>query len=69
MMLGAVLMGIIEQSLIRMQINEFWKDAVFGLFILLAVATDALMMNRLRDLWARGASQMRIPQETAVQKE
>jgi rhamnose transport system permease protein len=59
MMLGAILMGILEQSLIRMQINEFWKDAIFGLFILLAVATDALVMNRLRDAWARAAIRMR----------
>lgn len=59
MLLGAILMGILEQSLIRMQINEFWKDAIFGLFILLAVATDALVMNRLRDVWARAAVRMR----------
>jgi rhamnose transport system permease protein len=66
MMLGAILMGILEQSLIRMQINEFWKDAIFGLFILLAVASDALVMNRLRGVWARAAVQMH---EAAAQKE
>jgi len=66
MLLGAILMGILEQSLIRMQINEFWKDAIFGLFILLAVATDALVMNRLRDIWARAAVQMR---EAAMSEE
>jgi rhamnose transport system permease protein len=54
-MLGAVLIGTLEQSLIRMRINEFWKDALLGLFILLAVASDALILNRLRDLWARTA--------------
>jgi rhamnose transport system permease protein len=69
MMLGAVLMGILEQSLIRMQINEFWKDAFFGLFILLAVATDALLMNRVRDLWARSAAQLHLARRTAPQKE
>jgi len=66
MLLGAILMGILEQSLIRMQINEFWKDAIFGLFILLAVASDALVMNRLRDMWARAAIRMydaAIPEE------
>ena len=66
MMLGAILMGILEQSLIRMQINEFWKDAIFGLFILLAVASDALVMNRLRDMWARTAIRKReaaMPEE------
>lgn len=64
MMLGAILMGILEQSLIRMQINEFWKDAFFGFFILLAIASDALVMNRLRDVWARAAVQ-----KHAMQKE
>jgi rhamnose transport system permease protein len=54
-MLGAVLIGTLEQSLIRMQdISEFWKDALQGLFILLAVATDAVILNRLRTFWARG---------------
>lgn len=66
MMLGAILMGILEQSLIRMQINEFWKDAIFGLFILLAVASDALVMNRLRDAWARAAIRAR---EAAIAEE
>jgi len=51
-LLGAVLVGTIEQSLIRMRINEFWKDALMGLFILVAVTTDSLMMNRLRTWWA-----------------
>jgi rhamnose transport system permease protein len=66
MMLGAILMGILEQSLIRMQINEFWKDAIFGMFILIAVASDALVMNRLRDVWARAAIRAReaaLPEE------
>ena len=52
-MLGAVLIGTLEQSLIRMDINEFWKDALLGVFILIAIITDALLLNRLRDLWAR----------------
>lgn len=51
-LLGAVLVGTIEQSLIRMRINEFWKDALMGLFILVAVASDSLVMNRLRTWWA-----------------
>ncbi|NLE52217.1 MAG: ABC transporter permease [Chloroflexi bacterium] len=69
MMLGAILMGILEQSLIRMQINEFWKDAIFGLFILLAVATDALLMNRVRDLWARSAAQLHVARRATAHKE
>lgn len=52
-MLGAVLIGTLEQSLIRMRINEFWKDALLGLLILVAVASDTIILNRLRDVWAR----------------
>ena len=54
-MLGAVMIGTLEQSLIRMpNISEFWKDALQGLFILLAVASDAIILSRLRTFWARG---------------
>ena len=53
-LLGAVLIGILEQSLFRLQISEFWRDAVLGLLILLAVASDAVILKRLRALWARG---------------
>ncbi len=52
-MLGAVMIGTLEQSLFRLQISEFWRDAVLGLLILLAVASDAVILNRLRALWAR----------------
>lgn len=66
-MLGAVLIGTLEQSLIRMDINEFWKDALLGVFILIAIITDALLLNWLRDLWARGDSAVdRPPQAMAA---
>lgn len=52
-MLGAVMIGTLEQSLFRLQISEFWRDAILGLLILLAVASDAVLLNRLRALWAR----------------
>jgi rhamnose transport system permease protein len=59
-MLGAVLIGTLEQSLIRLeQISEFYKDALMGLLVLLAVATDALILNRLRKFWARGEMVMK----------
>lgn len=64
-LLGAVLIGTLEQSLIRMRINEFWKDAILGLLILLAVASDALILNRLRDIWARSALPSRSSERTA----
>jgi rhamnose transport system permease protein len=62
-MLGAVVIGTLDQSLIRMNISEFLKDALLGLFILLAVASDAIILNRLRDLWARGSSELRVTGE------
>lgn len=65
-LLGAVLVGTIEQSLIRMRINEFWKDALMGLFILVAVTTDSVMMNRVRTWWAK--MQMRRTQQTPAAK-
>ena len=52
-MLGAVLIGTLEQSLYRLQISQFWLDALLGLLILLAVASDAIILNRLRSLWSR----------------
>jgi rhamnose transport system permease protein len=53
-LLGTVLIDILEQSLIRwLQISEFWRDAILGLLILLAVAADAVLLNRMRTFWAR----------------
>lgn len=53
-LLGAILISTLEQSLLRWaQISEFWRDAILGLLILFAVATDAVIINRLRALWVR----------------
>ena len=52
-MLGAIMIGTLEQSLFRLQISEFWRDALLGLLILLAVASDAVILQRLRALWSR----------------
>lgn len=53
-LLGAVLIGTLEQSLLRMpNLSEFWRDAVLGILILFSVAADAVLLNRLRNLWAR----------------
>jgi rhamnose transport system permease protein len=55
-LLGALLINILQQSLIRwIQISVFWIDALLGFLILTAVATDALFLGRLRMLWARAA--------------
>ena len=66
-LLGTILINTLEQSLIRWpEISEFWRDAIQGLLILMAVATDAVIVERLRRLWARGDAQARpAPAETA----
>lgn len=53
-LLGTVLIATLEQSLLRWQlISEFWRDGLLGLLILLAVAADSVILNRLRNIWAR----------------
>ena len=52
--LGAILIGLLEQSLIRWPlISPFWIQFLQGLLILLAVAADFVIMNRVRRMWAR----------------
>lgn len=67
-MLGAIMIGTLEQSLLRMPISEFVKDALLGLFILLAVAADAVILNRLRMLWVR-AARRQTPPAPALEQE
>jgi rhamnose transport system permease protein len=62
-MLGAVMIGTLEQSLFRLQISQFWLDALLGLLILLAVASDTLILRRLRALWAR--TELRLAAEAS----
>ena len=58
-LLGAIMIDLLDNSLIRwLEISQFWRDALLGMLILLAVATDAVIMNRLRNLWARSELQM-----------
>ena len=65
-LLGTVLINTLEQSLIRWpQISEFWRDALLGLLILLAVATDAVIISRLRQFWARGDAKVAVPEPAA----
>ncbi|MGH2594028.1 MAG: ABC transporter permease [Anaerolineae bacterium] len=70
-LLGAVMIDTLEQSLIRwLQISEFWRDALLGLLILLAVASDAVILNRLRTLWARSGLQVKSrAEQPQVQEE
>lgn len=57
--LGALLIDLLENSLFRWQaISEFWRDAILGMLILLAVAIDYVVIGRLRIIWARAGLQM-----------
>jgi rhamnose transport system permease protein len=65
-LLGAVLIELLGQGLIRwLGISEFWRDAVLGLLILLAVASDAVIMGWLRRLWEPKALGAGAPAEPA----
>jgi rhamnose transport system permease protein len=69
-LLGAVVIGTLEQSLLRMpQVSEFVRDALLGLFILLAVASDAVILRQLRRWWARRGQESLSPTTTQPEKE
>ncbi|MEP7286878.1 MAG: ABC transporter permease [Chloroflexota bacterium] len=67
-LLGAILIEIIGDSLIRLRISEFWKDASLGVFILLAVASDKIILGRVRDIAARNQRRLeQTPTQVAPQ--
>jgi rhamnose transport system permease protein len=67
-LLGAILIDLIDNSLIRWaEISEFWRDALLGLLILIAVATDAVIMTRLRNLWVRSGLQVKSEESIEFQ--
>lgn len=52
--LGAILVDLLETSLVRWAVvSEFWREAVLGALILLAVTTDTLLSRRLTKLRAK----------------
>jgi len=52
--LGAALIDLLQQGLIRLPgVSEFIRDAILGLLILLAVASDKVIVGRLRALSIR----------------
>ena len=38
---------------------ELWRDAILGLLILFAIATDAVILSRLRAWWAHNPMRAR----------
>ncbi|MDP1577409.1 MAG: ABC transporter permease, partial [Cypionkella sp.] len=49
--LGAILVDLLETSLVRWAVvSEFWREAILGALILLAVATDTILSRRLTKL-------------------
>jgi rhamnose transport system permease protein len=53
-LLGATLIDLLQQSLIRwLGVSEFLRDAILGLLILFAVASDKVIVGRLRTLGLR----------------
>jgi rhamnose transport system permease protein len=65
--LGAVLIDLLQQGLIRLPgVSEFVRDAFLGVLILLAVASDKIILGRLRALAARAR---RRQEETRLQSD
>jgi rhamnose transport system permease protein len=55
-LLGAVLIDLLGQSLVRTdQVSEFWRNAILGVLILVAVVGDVAIGRRFRRRWARQA--------------
>jgi hypothetical protein len=53
-LLGAVLISVLDQSLNRwIGISDFTRDFLLGVLILLAVAGDVIVNNRLQKVWIR----------------
>ena len=69
-LLGATLIGVLDQSLRRWPlISEFWRDAMLGILILLAVAGDRAIVDRLRTIWARSELQLGAGNSSALPQE
>jgi rhamnose transport system permease protein len=57
-LLGATLIDLLQQSLIRwLEVSEFLRDAILGLLILFAVASDKVILGRLRTIGVRARRQ------------
>src|SRR5205823_935851 len=52
--LGALFLGLIANALTLLHLSQFWLQAIYGAVILVAVATDALIVRRLQRATAIG---------------
>ncbi len=67
--LGALMIDLLENSLYRsLAVSEFWRDAILGMLILTAVATDYIVIGRLRKFWGR-AGLHEIPKDKKIKPE
>ncbi len=55
-LLGALLLGVIQNGLTVSSISPFWQLAVQGFLILLAVISDATVQQRVRQTFTRGVA-------------
>jgi rhamnose transport system permease protein len=56
-LLGALILGIIQNGLTLSSISPFWQLAVQGFLILLAVVSDASIQQRVKTMVSRGGAQ------------
>ncbi len=66
-LLGAMMINLLQQSLLRwLVISNFWVGAFLGLLILVAVTVDAVIINRMRDIWARRGAESETVGEKGI---
>jgi rhamnose transport system permease protein len=50
-------------------ISDFWVNALLGMLILVAVTIDAVIMNRLRNIWTQRGMEIKAVDVKKVIKE
>lgn len=69
-LLGGFIINFLQQSLLRWRvINDFWVDALLGLLILVAVTIDAVIVNRLREIWSRTGLEIKSAGEKSQEED
>lgn len=70
-LLGALMINLLQQSLLRwLVISDFWVDALLGMLILVAVTIDAVIINRLRNIWSqRGLEPSPVDEKKMIEEE